>query len=66
MPEDRLNGEEIAKRLRVQPRRARELTRELRDQGWPLELKVGHNGGARLICERLSAEQRDWLERAAP
>jgi hypothetical protein len=65
-PEGRLKGEKIAKRLKVQERRVRELVRELVDQGWPIEPKPGRNGGARLIRERLSAEQRDWLERAAP
>ena len=66
MPEDRLKGEQIAKVLGVQARRARELIRELVNQGWPIESKAGHSGGARLIRERLCAEQRDWLERAAP
>jgi hypothetical protein len=66
LPEDRLKAAVIAKRLKVQERRVRELIRELVDRGWPIESKSGRHGGARLIPERLSVEQRDWLERAAP
>jgi hypothetical protein len=65
-PEARLKGRDIARRIGVKDRWARELVERLRAQGWPIESKGGASGGSRLVRGRLTPSQQEWLERSKP
>jgi hypothetical protein len=60
-----LATEVLAKRLRIGPRYAARILRELKRKGWQIVSVSGPGGGVRLSTDQ-SEKRREWLKRTRP